>query len=797
MHLHYRDSVWAGHDVVTMCCLSLAETLNAWQSEKPRCEHTIVRGASPSAASLRTDHLLPPCPCASHSNHSAYTMVSNSSRASSLPYPSSNGFPPLTSSPHVVPIDPEVHSVSNHGSYRIHSGATDQNHSLISATRIFSTNSRYSNTAAAEHRLHSGSNNSQVVTLDQASSQSKAETELGVDFLSIPLDDSSRRTTIFIGRLPETRQARIPESYNLTPRQPTTDHSTKEVSRSERGAEMHHPVNKDDYLLARGANPRTGVITPGSHSASSSIDQQDARRDRVAPLPNRWRQKGDQWVSLDHGEPSPTTTPPVGESQQKSHPRSQILGYKSDEMRWSPGDYQTTYSQPVQLSHPRSDEEAATFHLRSTAEGIGMFPDISEIPNEHPEQHMGRNTGPKVRRKPVGSSPANRSIDESYRAQKDSGGSTGTVVRKLHFSNDIRSSSAPEPPKVRNFTPSDLGKDLPSLPQERPSSEYLSESKELSPGPFLGQRATNLHPEIPSSKTSSTSGQPPVEKDLPCLPMNNGQSWLIQEVNQSTSRPQREVHNPVMNQLLPERQKLRGPRGGDPAYPFVRTTRQVRHPFGDQPQLQARPVGGRDMPIPIYDNPPTQAAPLAVIAEPGTRGQKPTPAGNPNMRAPVQRIDPFSQLFNTTTTHINTPMGRKQPLPGAIRSTPRPGHRMMNHERLGSLPAHPLARPHDISMNTGTSTDSMMSIPMQRTRPRAMTRPQMPMRGDGTFGIPQVGPTYYQQYSTDQAFPIEQDLGRTDSQMWTAAYQEEARLIPQPLKPRVMRSHGKASAQNP
>ncbi|KAK5047208.1 hypothetical protein LTR84_006730 [Exophiala bonariae] len=644
------------------------------------------------------------------------------------------------------------------------------------------------------------SNNSQISKqLGQASSISKGESQPGVGFPSIPLTDSSRRTTIFISQQQEPVNSRLADPSHLTIRESTTGYSAEVDRHPSRGFEMQHLVNKDDYLLARGANPRTGVITPGLHSASSSIDQQHARHGQTAPLPSRWRQKGDQWVSFDHGEPSPTKTPPVGELdgyQRHDHSAPQTFGHDSDEVKSSPGDHQTTSYHPVQALHPRPNDSVATFQLRPTPGAVGMFPNTSETSNGHLEPPLGGNNGPQVRRKPVGSSPATRSIDEN-RSQNDSGGSTGTVVRRLHFSNDIRSSSAPEQPSMRNFTPADVGKDLPSLPQERPSFEHLQEPKQSTPSPFLGPRATNLDSRVPSSKISNISGHPLAEKDLPCLPMNNGQSLLIQEMNQGSSCLQKEIHRPLVNQPLPKQQKLQGPRGGDQAYPFVRTPRPIHQQLEHQDQRQVRPLGGREMPVPIYDNPPVQAAPPMVGTEPGTRGPRAMPTWNSKVRQPVQRIDPFSQLFNTTITHTNMSMNRELPVRNGIRpSPPPPLHRVMNHERFGSLPTHPLVRPYDTSMNTGTSTGSMTSIPLQRTRPRAMTRPQMPIRAEGMYEVPQVGPICRQQYPTSQEGSTHRDLGRTDSQMWTAAYREEAHLIPQPLKPRLTMSHGQNISQN-
>lgn len=576
---------------------------------------------------------------------------------------------------------------------------------------------------------------------------------------------------------------------------------SKVADQCSNSSEMHHLVNKDDYLLARGANPRTGVITPGSHSASSSIDQNDARRGHSSAVPGRWRQKGDQWVSLDLGEPSPSATPPVDElleyNYQEQSPSHTFTN--SGEVGGSAGQSHAAYAQPTRVSEARSYDSAATFHLRPLAEGIGMFADYMETPTGNHEPPPGRGPAFKLRRKPVGGGPEDRSINKVSHSRIDTSGSTETVVRRLHFSNDIRSSSAPNPPSVRNFTPADVGKDLPSLPQEQPSSEHLHASAESQSSSFLAQQTTNVGYHVMGSKTSGIFGHHLAEKDLPCLPTNNGQSRLIQETKQSLLNPRGQVNMHMVTQSMSEQHKPKGPRGGDPEYPFVRTTRPIHHQPQHQIQRQQRPAGEREMPVPIYDNPPGQAGPLIAMVGPETSGPRAIPV--PNSIMTTQRRDPLVQSLNTTTIRTDISTDRRGiPAPlhsGQPRPDPRfPGHRMMNHERLGSLPTHPLNRSYGMSMNTGTSTDSMVSVPMQRLRPRVIPRPQILTRAEGRHFVPRVGPMLPHPRSANQEYPTEQTLGRTDSQLWTAAYQEEARLVPLPLKPRLVTNHAEVISQD-
>lgn len=68
-------------------------------------------------------------------------------------------------------------------------------------------------------------------------------------------------------------------------------------------------VSQDDYLLARGANPRTGIVTPG-HSLQNSADGHEILQAGAAAGESKWRQRGNQWISLGLGQPTPTGSPP-------------------------------------------------------------------------------------------------------------------------------------------------------------------------------------------------------------------------------------------------------------------------------------------------------------------------------------------------------------------------------------------------------------------------------------------------------------------------------------------------------
>ncbi|EZF31618.1 hypothetical protein H109_02473 [Trichophyton interdigitale MR816] len=69
-------------------------------------------------------------------------------------------------------------------------------------------------------------------------------------------------------------------------------------------------VSRDDFLTVRGANPRTGVISPDLTDDSHSDDVDPQIENSGGTMNNqKWRLKGDQWISLDASERTPVPTP--------------------------------------------------------------------------------------------------------------------------------------------------------------------------------------------------------------------------------------------------------------------------------------------------------------------------------------------------------------------------------------------------------------------------------------------------------------------------------------------------------
>ncbi|KAI1980164.1 hypothetical protein LOZ51_000544 [Ophidiomyces ophidiicola] len=83
------------------------------------------------------------------------------------------------------------------------------------------------------------------------------------------------------------------------------------------GAQVGHSrkrtVSHEDYLTGRGANPRTGIISPSISSSSNTSDDHLSHRELLnhwnTQMSKKWRLKGDQWISLGKDEKTPLPSP--------------------------------------------------------------------------------------------------------------------------------------------------------------------------------------------------------------------------------------------------------------------------------------------------------------------------------------------------------------------------------------------------------------------------------------------------------------------------------------------------------
>ncbi len=354
------------------------------------------------------------------------------------------------------------------------------------------------------------------------------------------------------------------------------DHEVEALRTGNASRHSMHTVSKDDYLLARGANPRTGVVTPG-HSLDSSIDDGDLMRARGLTPPAKWRQKGDQWISLDLDQetplPSPLSqgparpskrhlrTPPgltAGKYNRNTAPKQYFDHASSADMLFAKEPKSRTVS-----DRWLADQRKGPRQAKRTRDG-------TIDPTHKLKQQSGSGVGPlgRIPRKPVGSPPSKGS-SESQQPQTLPG-----PISQANLDDRERSSSAPTPRKYKYFEPNDIGKNLPALPPgiqgTGPDWESL---RQLQRQPFLGQRGVDWVEDVP---------------DL-CMLRNKGQIVQCQSTSSIPSR------SPLSNHLrmkipsaltvpshgdhpMGQTRKLRGPRAADPNYPYVRPQKPVIPP---------------------------------------------------------------------------------------------------------------------------------------------------------------------------------------------------------------------------
>ncbi|KIY01015.1 uncharacterized protein Z520_03681 [Fonsecaea multimorphosa CBS 102226] len=544
-------------------------------------------------------------------------------------------------------------------------------------------------------------------------------------------------------------------------------------------SEMHRLVDSDDYLLARGANPRTGVVTPGSHSASSSIDQNQNDLPRVGrQIPSsRWRQRGDQWISLDLDEPTPLST----------SLNEEPLDHQHQTLR-TPQKLATRGEQNSLLNHDGGHGDhtidpfygtGATVQLHQYPLGTGMK--VEDVQSGVGQVNMQDNKklNRPIKRKPVGSPPGKSTAEPVSHPHRGASGSTDTVRRNPLFNSELRSSSAPHPLNEVLFRPQPVEKNPPRIPAS--SSDTGSQAADDS---FLGVTQTDQQVDDPSSKTSNISGRHTIEKELPCLPMNNGLSRLIPDQVPYPTTPKTENGASITGSPTLSTAHPKGPRGGDLVYPYIRRPKPM-YPIPPMAR-HINPIGERVMPIPEYDNPPKHLSQSMQMTRSEVAEQRTLRPREIRMLGRTRQG--FGPLSNITTIPTDISMAASHPL-RPLRMSPGhqpPDHWMMNRGQRGFRPPPPPPNGTGIIMNTTMtmSADAMMPIPMPRIRPREITRPPKPMRSEGMYGVPRIGPTSNHSASADVKA---RRLGMS-SVVETMARENpvvpETNLMPEPLKPR-------------
>lgn len=469
-------------------------------------------------------------------------------------------------------------------------------------------------------------------------------------------------------------------------------------------------VSHEDYLLARGANPRTGVVTPIVHSGSSSTDDQDFLRAREMPQHPKWRLKGDQWVSLSLDEPTPLPSPP-------SEPDNRRPGRL---LRIPP---KLAQGRNIDMDNPEqhrigewtvADDRSAPFHQTgqqnkrdiSTSEVQTNRAKAIVVPARSLPRYQDRSgKQPVIKRKPLGTPPRQQSVEVLSRRNDLPEASTETVITKTVPIEQIRSSSMPTPQKIRFFRPEDVGKALPALPEstadDHESLKAESPSKAM---PFLGLRPGGgiadvlIRPSLISHHHS--------RKRLPCQPTSDTQFRSHRLENVKTRRPPAMMTMPTQTSNSESYSRkinfLPNTEGRSTALPRLRPMIPPRD-YRPARLIHAEQQAGRQSVMDVFDASPSK--PVQARAQTKTT----------NLNSQV--ITKMTGVEAMNNTHTN---------PSTITPTITP---------TTTVPLSPEDRLVDSSWREIPSP-----LRLGRQRAKTTSRPAMPGRAEGTQNVPKVSP---------------------------------------------------------
>ena len=467
-------------------------------------------------------------------------------------------------------------------------------------------------------------------------------------------------------------------------------------------------VSHEDYLLARGANPRTGVVTPSVHSGSSSVDDQDFLA-RGMPQHPKWRLKGDQWVSLSLDEPTPLPSPPSKPDNRRpgrllrippklAHGRS--IDMEDSEQHgiceWTAADDR---SAPFHQTEQQNKRDISTSEVKTNCAKAIVVPARS-LPRD--QDRSGKK--PVIKRRPLGTPPRQQSVEVLSRSYDLPEASTETVITKTGPIEQSRSSSMPTPRKIRFFRPEDVGKALPALPDSTADDhENLKAESPSKAMPFLGLRPGGGTEDvlIRPALTGHHSG-----RKLPCQPTNDIQFRSHRLENMITRRP------PAMTMPTqtskPENYSrkvnfLPNPKGRSTALPRLRPMIPPRD-YRPARLIYAEQESGQQSVMDVFDASPSKPA------QPWPQGQ---------------------------TTNLNSQMITKMT-----------GEEAMNNARTNPstiIPTITSTTTVPLSPEDRLVDSSWREIPsplrLGRQRANTTSRPAMPGRAEGTQNVPKVSPS--------------------------------------------------------
>ena len=523
-------------------------------------------------------------------------------------------------------------------------------------------------------------------------------------------------------------------------------------------------VSKDDYLLARGANPRTGMVTPGIHSASSSYEEEQTLKARgVLPTP-KWRQRGEQWISLAPGQSTPLESPLPSVPRLQNTGRPLRTPPKLTAGRYGHGTYASN-----SILYPTSQQRAQELPTLGNSAIPGTFTLTPQKDISIPPVILESKIKPLIRRKPVGAPPTYQPGQEAHRPQRRGipEPSMETVIMRPFANEQARSSSAPTLRTTEYFSPNDVGKELPALPTD-PCGLTLQTHGEIERDhPFLGRRTQRWErgkvgwmEEIPVTAFATTSlntfghqlqqgpgGQTREEKTSQYPLTNNGRSqWHhLEEMRLNTLPRSFEMSGPRIregSQMTGERTRRPfGSRGGDPTYPYVRPEIPPKQHRLDQ---QRRAGSGRPrMKTLVYDNqsrgrvhgPRVMNQSREMSRDMGGQGVQSDMITSP-LSISTTSTSTDIHIPTSTSMSMNTRTRPNQHLPETCQGTSQNTERNMS--MATSMYSSQYRAQQHMSHYPDFQASQIQPLVHTQTRPRGLSRHPMPDRGDGTNHVPRV-----------------------------------------------------------
>jgi len=298
-------------------------------------------------------------------------------------------------------------------------------------------------------------------------------------------------------------------------RQSKRDAARREREESQRRGERGkmRTVSKEDELTERGANPRTGIVSPFVMSedgrGSSDLDYVAVGNNRALQRPvnrktssGRWKQNDGGWNLVESPVPEPVNPITSTKSKRKISVKKledkllvEMPGADNPEPNNMTDDQMRRYQQSIQRAYKHGG-------------GSHAMVDPETLPSPREWTPEGPSTPPtrlhKVQRKEVGSGPSPKN------------GSNDTVIKKsspptrpiLPSRTDIRESQ-----KVRLITPSQADRGNP------PRTPLDEEDPFLGQGQQYDMKANEITPPSPSIKQQTLNYQsPPEGKTVPEAP---------------------------------------------------------------------------------------------------------------------------------------------------------------------------------------------------------------------------------------------------------------------------------------